>query len=53
MLKFILRRLIQAVITIVGVMALTFLLFNVIAGDVSASFLGPHARTQDRLGFKA
>ncbi len=53
MLKFILRRLVQAMITIVGVMALTFLLFNVIAGDVSASFLGPHARTQDRLGFKA
>jgi peptide/nickel transport system permease protein len=39
MARFILRRLGQAVITVLGVMILTFLLFNIVAGDVSASYL--------------
>ncbi len=45
---FILRRLIQAVFTVFGVMLLTFVLFRYAAGDVSAQFsnpkLGPEAR---------
>ncbi|MBT3277965.1 MAG: ABC transporter permease subunit [Phycisphaerales bacterium] len=53
MLKFILRRTFQSLITVMGVMALTFLLFNIVSGDVSSSFLGQHATTQDRLAFKA
>ena len=48
MLIFVLRRLVQAVFTIFGVMLLTFLLFRVIAGDISARYvnqkLGQEAR---------
>ncbi len=48
MARFILRRLVQAVLTILGVMVLTFLLFNRIAGDVSSRYvnakLGREAR---------
>jgi len=36
---FIIRRLGQAVLTVLGVMLLTFLLFRVVAGDVSAQFV--------------
>ena len=35
MLAYILRRLVQAVFTVFGVMLLTFLLFRVVAGDVT------------------
>ena len=45
--RFALRRLIQSVFTIFGVMLLTFLLFRVMAGDVSARFVNP------KLGKKA
>ncbi|HAU39036.1 MAG TPA: hypothetical protein DCX07_15155 [Phycisphaerales bacterium] len=41
MTRFILRRLVQAVFTVFGVMLLTFLLFRVVAGDVSANFVNP------------
>jgi len=45
---FVLRRLLQAVFTVFGVMLLTFVLFRVIAGDVSAHYvnvkLGKEAR---------
>ncbi len=45
---FVVRRLLQAVFTVFGVMLITFLLFRVIAGDVSAQYvnkkLGPEAR---------
>ncbi len=41
MTRFILRRLIQAIFTVLGVMLLTFLLFRVVAGDVSANFVNP------------
>ena len=44
---FVLRRLIQSVFTILGVMLLTFLLFRVMAGDVSSQFVNP------KLGEKA
>jgi len=37
--RFILRRLTQSVFTVLGVMLLTFLLFRVMAGDVSADVL--------------
>jgi peptide/nickel transport system permease protein len=43
MLEFLLRRLFQAALTLLGVMIITFLLFNVIAGDVSANYLKPGA----------
>jgi peptide/nickel transport system permease protein len=39
--SFILRRLIQAFFTLFGVMVLTFALFNIIAGDVTARFVNP------------
>ena len=46
MIRYVQRRLVQAVFTVFGVMLLTFVLFRVIAGDVSAapssvSFGGP------------
>jgi peptide/nickel transport system permease protein len=49
MLAFALRRLFQAVLTLAGVMVLTFLLFNYIAGDVSRHYLphNPSQRMQD------
>ncbi len=46
--RFVLRRLIQSVFTIFGVMLLTFILFRVIAGDVSAQFVGQKATKEDR-----
>jgi peptide/nickel transport system permease protein len=46
--RFILRRLAQAGVTVFGVMLLTFVLFRVVRGDVSANYvnptLGPEAR---------
>jgi len=47
---YVLRRLVQGALTIFGVMLLTFLLFKVFAGDVSARYvnprLGKEAKTQ-------
>lgn len=51
MFRFIVRRLIQAIFTIVGVMILTFLLFSVIAGDIASQYLGPKATTEARENF--
>ncbi len=45
---FIIRRIIQAVFTVFGVMLLTFLLFRAIPGDVSARFVGEKADAQQR-----
>jgi peptide/nickel transport system permease protein len=45
--RYVLRRLVQAVFTVFGVMLLTFLLFRVIAGDVSSSYVN------QKLGFEA
>jgi peptide/nickel transport system permease protein len=39
MARYILRRLVQAVFTVFGVMLITFLLFRVIAGDVSSNYV--------------
>ena len=48
MAAFIVRRLIQSVFTVLGVMLVTFILFRLVAGDVSANFvsvkLGKEAR---------
>ena len=41
MLLFVTRRLIQAALTIFGVMLLTFLLFNLAAGDIAAEYVPP------------
>lgn len=38
---FVIRRLIQAVFTLIGVMLLTFVLFRLVTGDVSAQFVNP------------
>ncbi len=38
---YLLRRLILSVFTILGVMVLTFVLFNLIAGDVSSNYVNP------------
>jgi len=45
---FIVRRLVQAIFTVLGVMLLTFLLFRVVAGDVSSHFVSQKAREQKR-----
>ena len=49
--RFILRRFIQAIFTIFGVMLVTFILFNVIAGDISYSFVGAKASREERRDF--
>ncbi len=48
MAPFVLRRLLQACFTVFGVMLLTFLLFQVIVGDVSANFVGRKATQEQR-----
>ncbi|MFP4105476.1 MAG: ABC transporter permease subunit [Phycisphaerae bacterium] len=49
--RFILRRLFNAVLTIFGVMLLTFLLFRVVAGDVSANYVNIKAGREQRIEF--
>jgi peptide/nickel transport system permease protein len=51
MLRYILRRLVQAVFTLSGVMLLTFVLFNVIAGDIASQYLGPKATAEQKKEF--
>ena len=41
MLGFVTRRLIQSAMTVFGVMLLTFVLFNIAAGDISAEYVPP------------
>lgn len=45
---YVLRRLLWSVLTILGVMVLTFLLFRVIAGDIAAANLGVRATARQR-----
>ncbi len=45
---YVIRRLVQAVFTILGVMLVTFLLFRVVSGDVAGAHLGPKATTQQK-----
>ncbi len=46
MLPFVCRRIVQSLLTIFGVMLLTFLLFRVISGDIAAAHLGQKATEQ-------
>ena len=46
MLSYLGRRLAQSVLTVLGVMILTFLLFRVIAGDIAAAHVGEKATEQ-------
>lgn len=49
--SFILRRLIQAVFTVFGVMLLTFVLFRLVAGDVTAQFVNPKLGREARVAW--
>lgn len=49
--RYILRRLGQSIFTMLGVMLITFLLFNVIAGDIASQFLGRRASPAQRQAF--
>jgi peptide/nickel transport system permease protein len=49
--RYITRRLLQAVFTVVGVMLLTFLLFRIIAGDVSSSYVNQKLGMEARRAF--
>ena len=46
--NFIFRRLIQAVFTVLGVMILTFLLFNRISGNIASQYVGKKADKEAR-----
>lgn len=50
--SYILRRLGQAALTIFGVMVITFLLFRVVAGDVSAGHVSQQASEEERDAFR-
>ena len=49
---FILRRLIHSVLTIFGVMILTFLLFRVVSGDIAAVFTGQKGTEQGKADWR-
>ena len=49
---YVLRRLFQSLVTVLGVMVLTFLLFNVVAGDVSANYVSPKQGKQANEAWK-
>ena len=49
--SFIIRRLVQAVLTTFGVMLLTFVLFRLVAGDVSAQFVNPKLGKEARVAW--
>lgn len=51
MLNYLLRRLWQSALTVVGVMLITFVLFRQIAGDVSASFVNQKLGREARVAF--
>lgn len=48
MAAYVVRRLLQAVFTVFGVMLITFILFRLVAGDVASAHLGPKASKQQR-----
>jgi len=50
---YIIRRLVQSVFTILGVMVLTFLLFNIMAGDISSQYVNPKAGPKQKQAFQA
>ncbi len=49
MAAFVIRRIIQAIFTVFGVMLLTFVLFRLVAGDVSAQYVNPHLGKEARI----
>ena len=49
MAAFVIRRIIQSIFTIFGVMLLTFVLFRLVAGDVSAQYVNPHLGREARI----
>jgi peptide/nickel transport system permease protein len=49
--RYLLRRLTQAVFTVLGVMLITFILFRVIAGDVSSSYVNQKLGAEARHAF--
>ena len=49
---YVLRRLGQSVLTILGVMIITFLLFRQVAGDIAAANLGPKATEQQKAAWR-
>jgi len=50
--RYILRRLVQSVFTVFGVMLVTFVLFRVVvSGDIAASYVNPKAGFQRRVDF--
>jgi peptide/nickel transport system permease protein len=51
MMHYIVRRLVQAVFTVLGVMLLTFVLFRVIAGDVSTAYVNQKLGAEARQAF--
>ena len=46
MLKYVLKRIVQMVPTVIGVILLTFVLFNVVGGDLAAIALGKNVSLQ-------
>ncbi len=52
MIRFVTHRLLQSVLTILGVMIFTFLLFRVIAGDIAAAHLGAKATEQNKAAWR-
>ncbi|NLF29431.1 MAG: hypothetical protein GX591_00935, partial [Planctomycetes bacterium] len=49
---FILRRLAQSVVTVLGVMVVTFLLFRGVAGDIAAAHLGARAEESQKADWR-
>ena len=52
MVRFVSRRLVQSVLTIFGVMILTFLLFRVVAGDIAAVHVGEKAPEEQKADWR-
>lgn len=52
MTRFIIRRLMQTVLTILGVMVVTFLLFRVVSGDIAAAHIGERATEQGKAAWR-
>jgi len=48
---YVLRRLVQAVFTVLGVMLLTFVLFRLVTGDVTAQFVSPKLGKEARVAW--
>lgn len=46
MLKYIVKRILQMILTVLGVILITFVLFNIAGGDLGKKVLGPHAQAQ-------